>query len=155
MTWLIAAASATAQINLPKQDLQIKFSWLNDTVNHKPEPYSALLVPVKLNGCPKAFFMQFDLGAPHSKLYHQQIKDIAAKYPTTDTTTFSITKGANKNAAIIGTIGEDMIDGKTLIIDYPKQKISIVATIPEKLTQKNDAEFLHAHERQYPSSRNP
>ncbi|GAA3972963.1 hypothetical protein GCM10022210_23830 [Mucilaginibacter dorajii] len=136
MIWLTTATGATAQINLPRQDQQIKFTWLSDTLNHKPEAYSAMLVSVKLAGCPKAFYMQFDLGAPHSMLYSQQIKNIIGKYPKTDTGTFNIAKGAGKNAVIIGTIGEDMIDGKTLIIDYPKQELSIVTTLPEKLSKQ-------------------
>ncbi len=142
MIALSTAVSATAQINLPRQDQQIKFTWLSDTVNHKQEPYSALLIPVKLPGCPKTFFMQFDLGAPHSMLYSQQLKDIINKYPKSDTTTFSIAKEIAKKAEIIGTIGEDMIDGKTLVIDYPKRKLSIVTNLPEKLIQKPLSSFM-------------
>ncbi|MGZ3874942.1 MAG: hypothetical protein ACXVJD_18620 [Mucilaginibacter sp.] len=127
---------SSAQLSLPKDDQSVKFSWLSDTVNHKPEPFSAMLIPVKLPGCPKSFFMQFDLGAPHSMLYSQQLKDIINQYPKTDTTTFSIAKGAPKNAVIIGTIGEDMIDGKTLVINYPKRELGIVTNLPEKLIQK-------------------
>jgi hypothetical protein len=80
--------------------------------------------------------MQFDLGAPHSILYSLQLKDVIQQYPKTDTTTFSIAKGAEKNAVIIGTIGEDMIDGKILILDYPKRKLDILDSLPEKLRQK-------------------
>lgn len=130
------AVSTSAQLRLPKEDQSVKFSWLSDTINHKPEPYSAMLIPVKLNGCPKVFYMQFDLGAPHSLLYSDQLKKILAKYPKTDTNTFVIAKDGNKNASIIGTIGEDIIDGKTLVIDYPKHELSILIKIPDNLSKK-------------------
>lgn len=133
---IFTATCTSAQLSLPNDDQSVKFSWLSDTVNHKPELYSAMLIPIKLKGCPKVMYMQFDLGAPHSMLYSQQLKDIIHQYPKTDTTNFSIAKGVAKNAVIIGTIGEDMIDGKTLVINYPKRELSIVINLPEKLMQK-------------------
>lgn len=133
---MLTGMSATAQISLPRQNQQIRFSWLRDTLNHQPEPYSALLIPVKLAGCPITFFMQFDLGAPHSFFYKERLKPFIAQYPKIDTATLIIARGHRKNAVIIGTIGEDMIDGKTLIIDYANREIGILADIPEKLSRK-------------------
>jgi len=136
MLLLLSAISTKAQLTLPNGDQSVKFTWLSDTVNHKTEPYAALLIPVKLKRCPKLFFMQFDLGAPHTFFYSPQLKEIITQYPTADTATFSVSEGHTKHPEIIGTIGEDMIDGKTLIIDYTKQELRIVANLPEKLSQQ-------------------
>lgn len=38
-----------------------------------------------------------------------------------------------KSVTIIGTIGADLIDGKTVVIDYPRQQLTIAASIPKKL----------------------
>jgi hypothetical protein len=147
---------------LPKDDYEIKFNWLGDSINSKWEPYSAMLIPVKLHGCPKKFYMQFDLGAPYSVLYDSKLKNIRAAYPGiiqfTDTSSivtglsFSIgkqkimapkitvkkygTPGLNwsrNGMEIIGTIGTDMIEGKTLTINYPLKKMTVSNTIPAKI----------------------
>ena len=129
---LLIAISATAQIKIPTTNSSAKFSWLRDTSHHPTEPYAAMLIPVKLNGCPKTFYMQFDLGAPHTIFYNQETKNIISQYPQADTGTFTIAKTKNnkKEQNIIGTIGEDLIQGKTLVIDYPQQTIQITDTLP-------------------------
>jgi hypothetical protein len=133
---MLITLSATAQIKLHGQNQTVKFSWLSDTVNHHAEPYSAILIPVTLNGCSKVFYMQFDLGAPHSFFYKDQLKPILSEYPKIDTTTFIVARGHNKNPVIIGTLGEDLIDGKTLVIDYTNREIDILSGIPENIGQK-------------------
>jgi len=131
---LLIAISAAAQIKIPTTNSSVKFSWLSDTSHHRTEPYAAMLIPVKLNGCPNPFYMQFDLGAPHTILYSQETKSIISQYPQTDTGTFTIAKTKTKNnrkaQTIIGTIGEDLIDGKKLLIDYPRQTLTITDTLP-------------------------
>jgi hypothetical protein len=129
----LGTLSARAQLKIPANDISVKFSWVNDTVNHQTEPYAAMLIPIKLSGCTKVFYMQFDLGAPHSFFYKGELKSILSEYPQIDTSTFTIAKGHNKDAVIIGTIGEDLIDGKILVVDYPKRELRILAEIPEKL----------------------
>lgn len=133
---LFVQIQASAQINLPKENQNIKFTWLSDTVNHKIEPYSALLIPVKLNNNPNTYYMQFDLGAPKTFFYKEQLSDLLKKKPKTDTTTFKIESGKGKQQIIIGTIGEDMIDGRTLIIDYPNRQLKIQTDVPNDLTEK-------------------
>jgi hypothetical protein len=130
-----ASFSVKAQVHIPAQDQSVKFSWLSDTLNNKPDPYYAMLIPVKLNGCPKVFYMQFDLGAAHTFFYQNQVKSIFAKYPGIDTGTFNIAKGNHNKPTIIGTIGEDFIDGRTLVIDYLKQQLSVLTKLPENLSQ--------------------
>lgn len=38
-----------------------------------------------------------------------------------------------KSVTILGTIGADLIDGKTTVIDYPGQQLTLAASIPAKL----------------------
>ncbi len=40
-----------------------------------------MIIPVQLKGCPRTFYMQFDLGAPSSVLYKNKLDAIREKYP--------------------------------------------------------------------------
>ncbi|SKB49100.1 hypothetical protein [Daejeonella lutea] len=149
------------KLSLPASAYQLKFEWQGDSVNNTFEKHSAILVPVKLKGCPKTFYLQFDLGAPYSLFYKKKLEAIKNKYPGTEVNVTSANtaslsfkqRGSEINAAeinirdfgsneidwsgkkpqIIGTIGVDLFDGQTLVIDYPKQKLTISPEIPEKL----------------------
>jgi hypothetical protein len=155
-------AATANQLQLPTADYRVKFTWLGDTVNAKWEPYSALLIPVHFPGCPKQFYMQFDMGAPHSLFYKNTLKAMRAKYvhgiPVIDSSsklhdlTFLLGKQKvfakeiglkdygdttisldNKSITVIGTLGVDLIDNKTAIIDYPAKQLMICGEIPGKL----------------------
>ncbi|MES2111338.1 MAG: hypothetical protein V4577_21460 [Bacteroidota bacterium] len=139
---MLIAAGASAQIKIPTNPIKVKFSWLRDTVNHRSEPYSAMLIPVKLEGCPKVFYMQFDLGAPHSMFYTRQTKTILAKYPKTDTSAFIIAKGHDEHPEIIGTLGEDLIDGRTLVIDYPRRVLTVTDSLPATAPSAQMSSFM-------------
>ncbi|TCC87260.1 hypothetical protein EZ428_21380 [Pedobacter frigiditerrae] len=146
------------KLHLPTTEYTIAFKWQGDSVLNHWEKHSAILIPVKLTGCPKTFYMQFDLGSPYSLFYQKKLQTITIKYPkakatingTTATIDFSIGKtkiGAEKivmrdfgngnidwndnSPIIIGTLGVDLIDGKTMTLDYPKQKLTIS---PEAVT---------------------
>lgn len=58
----------------------IAFRWLADTVNSQPDPFAAIILPVTLSGCPRTFYMQFDLGAPYSMFYANKLQAIRSKY---------------------------------------------------------------------------
>jgi hypothetical protein len=73
--------SSTNQLQLPTKDYDVPLKWLGDSLGSIWEPHVALLVPVKLAGCPRQFYFQFDLGAPHSVLYQGKIKSLWEKYP--------------------------------------------------------------------------
>ncbi len=148
---------------LPAKTHSVRFYWQGDTINAEWEQYTALLLPVKLKNCPKQFFMQFDLGSPYSLFYKNKLAEIQVKYPkaiqldeSADSLanfSFKIDKmplfakqiavkqfgnsdinRADKNSIeIIGTIGADFVDGKIVIIDYPKKQITLSQTIPAKL----------------------
>ncbi|MCG2614654.1 hypothetical protein LZZ85_10195 [Terrimonas sp. NA20] len=154
--------NATAQNIAPNYlefsgDLQtIPFRWKADSLNGAWDRHAAILIPVKLKNCPKEFFMQFDLGAPSSLVYTQQLASIAKLFPkavpTLDSNSkihsFEFTAGKTKIKAqeiaaismkgeidwrknsvnIIGTLGSDLIDNREVVIDYPGQKLLINCT---------------------------
>lgn len=158
--------SATAsKLLLPAEDLNIDFVWQGDTLNTQWEPHAGLLIPVKLPGCPKIFYMQFDTGARLSLMYTEMMDDIRAKYPNSvakDSSSklldqqFSIAgknilakelvlrkrsgKGINwknkKGIEVIGTLGMDLIENKTIVLNYPRQKITIANQVPADLNAK-------------------
>jgi len=165
--------SATpGKLVLPADDLNIDFVWQGDTLNGQWEPHAALLIPVKLPGCPKVFYMQFDTGARLSLLYTEKVNDIRAKYPKSlgpDSASrvlnqqFSIAgksilakeivlrtqsgKGINwknkKAVEVIGTLGMDLIENKVLVMNYPGKKLIIANAIPAGLnSQLKLTEFM-------------
>jgi hypothetical protein len=151
---------------LPATTYTIPFIWQGDSINAKWEPYTAFLIPVKLPNCTKQFYMQFDLGSPYSLFYKNKLASIQAKFPASikqniadsKLTNFSFKAGkvevlateivnkqfdsipinwSNKNGIeIIGTLGADFIDNKTMIIDYPNKRMTISNEIPKKLKAK-------------------
>lgn len=158
--------SATAsKLVLPTYDLNIDFIWQGDTLNTQWEPHAALLIPVKLPGCPKVFYMQFDTGARLSLMYTEMIDEIRAKYPNSvakDSSSILLNqqfgiagknilakeivlrkrsgKGINwknkKGIEVIGTLGMDLIGNKTIVLNYPRQKITIADQVPANLNAK-------------------
>jgi len=165
------------QLVLPDKAFSIPFYWKADSVGSRSEPHAALLVPVKLPGCPKQFYMQFDLGSPYSLFYKNKLAAIHSKYPRTkqsgdtsgklanfsfklgSTSVFakeilvqqfdssSIDWGNKKGIDIIGTIGADLIDGKVAVIDYPNKKLSLADTIPAKFSGISYSGFIYANRR--------
>jgi hypothetical protein len=152
---------SSGQLNLPEKHFNVPFIWKGDSINGQWENFAAMLIPVKLKGCPKQFYMQFDVGVSHSLFYknklkvinsrypfHVQVPDTAATWKEVSFTTGNIRIQADEirlkqlgttqinwddNAIeIIGTLGADFIGDKTVLIDYPKKKISIGHKIPEK-----------------------
>ncbi|MCR8561616.1 hypothetical protein KXD93_28435 [Mucilaginibacter sp. BJC16-A38] len=160
-----ARAQSAGSLQQPAAAYKINFTWLGDTVNAKWEPYSALLIPVHLPGCPKQFYMQFDMGAPHTLFYKNGLKAIKAKYfnsvPAIDTSskihglTFLLANQKvstqeisvkdfgdsniswdNKNTVVIGTLGVDLIANKTVIINYPERQLEVCDSIPPGINAK-------------------
>lgn len=157
----LAQEMPPSQLILPEEHFDVPFIWKGDSINWQWEHYAAMLIPVKLEGCPKQFYMQFDLGAPYSLFYRNKLKAINNRYPLrmqlSDSAIikeeFSFNAGKTRIQAreitlkqlgtnhinwennaieIIGTLGADFIGNKTLLIDYPGEKIAVGFTIPEK-----------------------
>jgi hypothetical protein len=150
---------------LPEDDYEVPFKWIGDSVNAKWEPFAAMLLPVKLSGCTRTFYMQFDLGAPYSVIYGPKLKAINSKYrlmPALADTALTVNdlvfmigtkkltarkmivknhgiaklNPGKKSVDIIGTIGTDLLTDKTLIIDYPGQKMTISDQVPGRLLSR-------------------
>jgi hypothetical protein len=151
---------SSSRLVLPEKQFKVPFIWKGDSVNGQWEQYAAMLIPVKLAGCPKQFYMQFDVGAPNSLFYKNKLQAINSRYrlpvQVTDSgvTCKQIGFSAGKtkilareimlrqlgdpqinwnNTAIeiIGTLGADLIDNRTVLINYPGREISIGYTIPK------------------------
>lgn len=150
-------------LTLPDHQFEVPFLWKKDSMNERVEQYSAMLIPIKLPGCPKRFYMQFDVGAPYSLFYRNKIQAINNRYrlseQVTDSTIrlkeFSFLTGNTKISArdivvkplgnspinwdrnsieIIGSLGVDFIGNSTICIDYPDKKIRIGYKIPDDHT---------------------
>ena len=148
-------------LNLPVEHFKVPFIWKGDSINGQWEHYAAMLIPVKLVGCPKQFYMQFDVGVPYSLFYRNKLKAISSQYPHAIQVSDSAGMGKevsfivgqtkiiahemmlkqlgathinwdNSAIEIIGTLGADLIENKTVLIDYPGKKISIGYIIPER-----------------------
>jgi hypothetical protein len=155
-----AQGNSISAIKIPDNRYKISFIWKSGTENGHVEKHEALLLPVKLLNCPKQFYMQFDLGAPTTIFYKNKLASISQKYPglvpNIDTAAklkeivFSIGKKRvkateinliktseegidwDKDVQIIGTIGADFIDNRSILINYPKQYIEMNSTIPAR-----------------------
>jgi hypothetical protein len=164
-------ALPAVQLVFPDTEQDIAFTWGGDSLGNKWDPYGSLLLPVRLPGCPKQFYMQFDLGSPYSMFYNNKVWQISKKYPKTITATDTTGKLFNvsfvagqtqitakeivvrqydqsmidwnkKNIEIIGTIGSDLIDNKVLTIDYPGRKIIISKEIPARFATTSFTDFI-------------
>ena len=71
---------APNQLTLSGKEISISFRWQADTLNGELNPYAAMLLPVTLKGCPRTFYMQFDLGAPTSLFYKNKLEDINRQF---------------------------------------------------------------------------
>lgn len=171
LLFLAINAHSFSQVQLTGDKYEIPFSWQVDTSNGFIEPHAAMLVPVKLPGCAKQFYMQFDMGAPKTVFYNPVCNLISKKYPgvipITDTsreiTEIIIKPGkqtillqnvaimntgakninwSNNARIIIGTIGSDWLQDKTVMIDYPKERMVLNYEVPDKY-QENMTDFTY------------
>lgn len=74
---------------------QVQFVWTEDDFGGVVEPHSSILLPVTLQTPGKTFYMQFDLGAPSSVLYHDTVMAIQARLPV-----FTLVEEDQRNYAI-------------------------------------------------------
>lgn len=148
-------------MQLPETSHKISFSWKQQETNGVTEPHAALLLPVQLPNCPGKFYMQFDMGAPNTLFYANKLKAIGRKYPGIMAIDDSVTRlqqlafrigkmpvQVNEvqlirlgdetidetKQEIIGTIGSDLVDNRTILIHYPREYLVVNYAIPEKYT---------------------
>lgn len=148
----------------------VPFTWLADTADGRAMPHAALLVPVQVPGCPRTCYLQFDTGAPYSMLYARPLGALQRRYPalplalsaSSDTArNFRFALGGGQVQAhwmrvkpfgkselpadstapfIIGTLGTDALEGRALVLDYPRRRFSLAARVPDTLARR--AEFV-------------
>lgn len=168
--------SLLAQIVLP-ETCSVAFRWQGDSVLNAWEPHAAMLVPIRLAGCPRPFYLQFDLGAPQSILYESKLNAVRSRYPAAAPPieagiirNFTCTLGEapvsfpsisvkplgttgidwqdTSGYDIIGTLGADAISGRAAVIDYPLQTLALSSAIPGNLLPRLSlANFTFARNR--------
>ena len=69
-----------SELMFSKNDATINFIWETQINSVNQLEKSAMFLPIKLAGCPKTFYMQFDLGAPTTRFYENKLDAINLKY---------------------------------------------------------------------------
>lgn len=126
----------------------ITFEWSSDQENN----YAAVLLPVKLKGIDKTFYMQLDSGSPITVFYKKSLESIQGKFPkqlifnktrkeislafnlknmTVSSESFELLDYGNdidfenpETENIIGTIGTDLFEKRKVTIDFKNRRIS-------------------------------
>ena len=157
---------AANQLVVPYLPLVSPFVWKADSAARPVVPHAALLVPVTLPGCPRRCLLQFDTGAPSSVLYAHPLAALRARYPglrqqmrpRADTVAnVQLRLGgqplqahwlrllpvgdrrlppADSTPVVIGTLGADLLDGRVMVLDYPRQRFTLCAHVPDSLARR-------------------
>jgi len=134
----------------------IPVKWISDEDN----PYSVLLLPVKIQGIDKEFYMQLDFGSPTTVFYKNTLQSLAAKYPekfvfnkNTDQIALHFElndlKVNSQNFRLldygkllnfddanaensIGTIGTDLLEKRIVTLDFKHNLCSFSQIVTEK-----------------------
>jgi hypothetical protein len=145
------------------------FKWDGSTYNGEYNPYSAMLVPVRIPGVDRTFYMQFDTGSPSTLLYYKPFLSINEKYNnivkidtieekvraidpsikvgTVDVKATSLAFVGMNNKInwtdstavnIIGTVGNDFLESNPIIIDFKKNKVTLVDTLKQNSESNTD-----------------
>lgn len=140
------------------------FTWWADTARGRDMAHAAVLVPVRLPGCPRTCYLQFDTGAPYTVLYTESLASLRAAYPTLpfaqapDTVSdFRCSLGRSQVLArrvrvlphgphklpadtatpfILGTLGSDVIEGRALVLDFARRRFSLMERLPDSLARR-------------------
>lgn len=148
-------------------ETKIPIKWVAD----KYSPMAALLLPVRLKGIPKTFYMQLDLGAHSTLLYLRSMASIQEQYPDVLTHQFDSTgtiadfsfsldqmhiqaekmKVINYGRSIdwddsvaldiIGTIGADMLEKKLLVMNFRRNYCFFGDEMPSEFKGVSMADF--------------
>jgi len=168
VSWPIGAAAQADGLALANDNREIDFRWEESQFGDRTEPHSAILIPVRIEGCPKVLYMQFDLGAPATVLTKDKADSLAQRLPglaagsdgTVGRLAFAMgdiqvearhVRVVDVNAQagvawddpdridVIGTIGADLLAGRVLAIDYPRARMFVGDAVPEGLVAPDQA----------------
>ncbi|RSK37578.1 hypothetical protein [Hymenobacter metallilatus] len=161
-----AFAPPANQLTITGLPAATPFTWLGDTAVTPARPHAVLLVPVRLAGCPRTCYLQFDTGAPYTLFYANPLAALRAAYPATQNALLpqhdtlravrfglgnaqvavakapvlrygAATLPADSTAPfIIGSLGADVLVKQALAIDFPRQRFSLYSRLPDSLTQR-------------------
>jgi hypothetical protein len=144
------------------------FVWQADSSARPVVAHAHQLVPVRVPGCARTCYLQFDTGAPYTVFYAHPLAALHTRFPATgpalvpraDTArnvAFELAGarvqvrrapvlqfGAHELPAdtaqpfVIGTLGADVLEGRVLVIDYPRRRFSLYAAVPDSLAGRAD-----------------
>ncbi|AYA36482.1 hypothetical protein D3Y59_05080 [Hymenobacter oligotrophus] len=144
------------------------FVWRADSSAKPVAAHAYQLVPVRLPGCARTCYLQFDTGAPYTVLYQHPLAALRARYPATrralllqadSVRNFRFALGDGQVLArrlpvlrygaralppdstqpfIIGTLGADVLEGRVLVVDYARQRFSLLPRTPDSLARRAD-----------------
>ncbi|MFK7773477.1 MAG: hypothetical protein AB8F94_15110 [Saprospiraceae bacterium] len=144
-------------LELTESSNSIPIKWIASEYS----PIAVLLLPIKFEGIPKTFYMQFDTGSPSTLLRRQAMISIQEKYPnqiSIDTNAVRIETGfhlgemevfskkmklydrGNKpinwndtsKVIVVGTLGGDMIDKKITVMDFKNGCVYFGNEVPDE-----------------------
>ncbi len=157
---------APNQLHLSGLPLRCAFVWKADSTAQPVEPRAALLLAIRLPGCPRRCYVQFDTGAPSSVFYGPPLAALAARYPDmrqalrlrADTLhdlrfglgtgqvlahrMHTLAYGAHALPAdtaapfLVGTLGTDVLADRVLVLDYRRHGFSLLAQVPDSLAKR-------------------
>jgi hypothetical protein len=150
---LLFCASMIIALTSSGQAYTIPMAWQGDSLGGSWDQHAVLLLPVKLEGSARTFYMQFDLGSPYSLFYKEQLDKIKVILPAGDTIpainirignmnrrvrsvpvrSFPQKGGDRKGLPVIGTLGADILDQRVVIFDYPHRRLTITNVLPASL----------------------
>ena len=149
-----------------------QFEWISSSIGDKTFDRAAILVPVKLKNNPKTFWMQLDTGTDVTVLY--QIPFSQMKYPVQpvkEQENFVALSGSigncpfdsfpvymyknfgdslndKKEHPVIGSVGQDILVGRILILDFPKKRFCLTDSLnPAVKSLLSQASFVDLNRR--------
>ena len=154
-----------AQFEEPNDIAYSNIIWVDDTIGGELIKKTAFFVPVKIDGIKENLYMQFDTGNGATVLYGKTVNKLLENYPNIKTSFSKDSIQYFNNATInignlklnaeklklleymgsseidssfikIGTLGFDTFVGRTLILDFKKNKIAITNKSIEELEEK-------------------
>ena len=142
--------------------------WTNDTLSNKIKKRVAFYIPVKIKGIDRVLYMQFDTGTPKTIFYERPLKkfvklnsnlekqisgadnnmfinqvELELNNKILTATELRVKKdfgdvNIDSDIVIIGTIGFDILVGRTLILDFRNNKYCITSRRAEELNYNID-----------------